>query len=157
MASATQQVSDAVTALHGPSAEQRDAANHWLLEFLNSDAAWEAGVALLDAGHGGQLQFFGANMVLVKVRGAWAKLAPEAQAQLTAAVRWVAYNCCHYSLSQSICLLNTVRGNHSCCLRQHLCLSLARRPLGMPLQKAERNLGHQRQSCSAPQTRLTCG
>lgn len=85
--SPTQQVSEAVTALHGPSAEHREAANMWLLEFINSDAAWEAGVALLDPAHGGQLQFFGANMVLVKVRSSWPKLTPEDQAHLTSAVR----------------------------------------------------------------------
>ena len=83
----TQQVSDAVTALHGPSAEHRDAANKWLLQFIDSDAAWEAGVALLDAAHGGQLQFFGANMVLVKVRSSWPALSAADQAHLTAAVR----------------------------------------------------------------------
>jgi hypothetical protein len=83
----TQQVSDAVTALHGPSAEHRDAANKWLLQFIDSDAAWEAGVALLDAAHGGQLQFFGANMVLVKVRSSWSALSTADQAHLTSAVR----------------------------------------------------------------------
>mmetsp|Transcript_17088 Transcript_17088/g.51068 ORF Transcript_17088/g.51068 Transcript_17088/m.51068 type:complete len:994 (+) Transcript_17088:167-3148(+) len=82
----TQQLSAAVEALHGPSAPQREAANAWLAEFVRSDAAWEAGVALLDAGHGAQLQFFGANMVLVKVRSSWASLPAEAQGQLTAAV-----------------------------------------------------------------------
>jgi hypothetical protein len=85
--SSTQQVSEAVTALHGASAEHRDAANKWLLQFINSDAAWEAGVALLDAAHGGQLQFFGANMVLVKVRSSWPALSPEDQAHLTSVVR----------------------------------------------------------------------
>ncbi len=85
--SSTQQVSDAVSALNGPSAEHRDAANKWLLQFLDSAAAWEAGVALLDPGHGGQLQFFGANMVLVKVRNAWTKLSADDQAHVTTAVR----------------------------------------------------------------------
>ena len=85
--SSTQQVSEAVTALHGPSAEHREAANKWLLQFINSDAAWEAGVALFDAAHGGQLQFFGANMVLVKVRSSWPALSPEDQAHLTSVVR----------------------------------------------------------------------
>ncbi len=87
--SSTQQVSNAVTALNGPSAPHRDAANKWLLEFLDSDAAWEAGVVLLEPAHGGQLQFFGANMVLVKVRNSWPKLTPDDQAHLTTAVRSV--------------------------------------------------------------------
>lgn len=85
-ASSTQQVSEAVTALQSPSAEHRDAANKWLLEFINSDAAWEAGVALLEPAHGGQLQFFGANMVLVKVRSSWQALTPEDQTHFTSAV-----------------------------------------------------------------------
>lgn len=78
---------------------QREAANAWLAEFVRSDAAWEAGVALLDAGHGAQLQFFGANMVLVKVRSSWASLPAEAQGQLTAAVR------CHLSPAPSWIIL----------------------------------------------------
>lgn len=85
--SSTQQVSEAVTALHGPSAEHRDAANKWILQFIKSDAAWEAGVALLDAAHGEQLQFFGANMVLIKVRSSWPALSAADQAHLTATVR----------------------------------------------------------------------
>lgn len=84
---ATQQLSAAVDALHGASATQRDAANAWLAEFVRSDAAWEAGVALLDAEHGAQLQFFGANMVLVKVRSSWDALQDEQHALLTNAVR----------------------------------------------------------------------
>lgn len=87
--SAAQQVASAVAALHDPDPAHREAANSWLAGFADDDAAWGAGVALLDPAYGPQLQFFGANMVLVKVRNAWKQLSPDMQHQLTNAVRCV--------------------------------------------------------------------
>jgi hypothetical protein len=91
-----QQLFEALNALHGSSASHREAANAWLAEFVRSDAAWDAGVALLDAEHGAQLQFFGANMVLVKVRSSWEMLQTEQCDMLTNAVR------CAYSRNKPL-------------------------------------------------------
>lgn len=90
-ASAAQQVAAAVAALHDPDPTQREAANSWLVAFADDEAAWAAGVSLLDPAYGPQLQFFGANMVLVKVRNAWKTLSPDMQQQLTNAVRRVSF------------------------------------------------------------------
>ena len=87
--SAAQQVASAVAALHDPDPAHREAANSWLVAFADEEAAWEAGVSLLDPSYGPQLQFFGANMVLVKVRNAWKSLSPDMQHQLTNVVRRV--------------------------------------------------------------------
>ena len=85
-----QQVAAALAALTLPDAPQREAANAWLSEFANTDAAWEAAVDLLDPAQTAELQFFGANMVLMKVRSSWQQLGAANQQQLYRVVR------CHY-------------------------------------------------------------
>ncbi len=85
--SPAEQVASAVAALQDPDPSRRDAANQWLTSFADDDTAWGAGVSLLDPSFGPQLQFFGANMVLVKVRKAWKQLPADMQQQITNAVR----------------------------------------------------------------------
>ena len=86
--SPAQQVASAVAALQDADPGRREAANSWLAAFANEAGAWEAGVALLDPGQGSALQFFGANMVLVKVRSSWGDLTTEMQHQVMVAVRY---------------------------------------------------------------------
>ena len=82
-----QQVAAAFAALSSGDAPQREAANAWLSEFANTDAAWEAAVDLLDPAQTAELQFFGANMVLMKVRSSWQQLGAGNQEQLYRVVR----------------------------------------------------------------------
>jgi hypothetical protein len=82
-----QQVAAALTALNTGDGPHREAANAWLAEFAGTDAAWEAAVALLDPDQSAELQFFGANMVLIKVRSSWPQLSSESRQQLSRAVR----------------------------------------------------------------------
>ena len=82
-----QQVAAALTALSTGDAPHREAANAWLAEFAGTDAAWEAAVALLDPEQPAELQFFGANMILSKVRTSWTQLSSDNRQQLSRAVR----------------------------------------------------------------------
>ncbi len=83
-----QQVAAALAALTSADAPQREAANTWLSEFANTDAAWEAAVDLLDPAQTAELQFFGANMVLMKVRSGWQQLGAANQQHLYSVVRY---------------------------------------------------------------------
>ena len=87
VATPAQQVSAALAALNTGDAPHREAANAWLAEFAGTDAAWEAGVSLLDPEQSAEMQFFGANMILSKVRSSWPQLSTDNQQQLSRAVR----------------------------------------------------------------------
>lgn len=78
---------NAIQALYGPDAGQRQAANVWLTEYASSEQAWEC-LQLLHGDLAPEVQFFSINLILSKVRHAWRQLQPEARQQVQSFVRY---------------------------------------------------------------------
>ena len=76
----------AIQALYGSDSGQRQAANVWLSEYASSEQAWEC-LQLLQGDLAPEVQFFGINLILSKVRHAWRQLQPEARQQVQSFVR----------------------------------------------------------------------
>jgi len=73
------QFSAAVNALYSSSsAEERSAANQWLVAFAATPNAWAAAYALM-AEEREEMAFFGANMLNVKIRSEWHSMAEAAR------------------------------------------------------------------------------
>ena len=83
----------AVFALYEPtSTEQvRSEANAWLMSFVASPAAWEAARALLSEADE-KVQYFGANMLFMKVRAEWHGLPEDAKGQIYGVVKELVSN-----------------------------------------------------------------
>ena len=78
----------ACVALYSPMSteQQRAEANRWLMTFTATQAAWEAARALL-AEPEEDVQYFGANVLFMKVRSEWHGLADDAKASIYSVVR----------------------------------------------------------------------
>ena len=66
----------AILALYGADDKARVEANAWLMAFAASPAAWEAARGLL-ADPAEQVQYFGANLIFMKVRAEWHSMPDE--------------------------------------------------------------------------------
>lgn len=88
MSAETDTLKQAITALYDPvSTEQkRNEANQWLMAFAASPQAWEAARALLQE-PAEQVQYFGANLLFMKVRAEWHSLPDDAKASIYGVVR----------------------------------------------------------------------
>lgn len=88
MSSTAEQVVAAVRVLYGPhNAAQQAQANAWLTAFQHSPEAWQVPFALLAPGHPGEVQFFGATLLVRKVRSEWSKLDVGSRQGLGQAIR----------------------------------------------------------------------
>ena len=78
----------AVFALYAPTSTDtaRSEANAWLMTFAASPAAWEAARTLLTEADE-QVQYFGANLLFMKVRSEWHGLPEDAKAQIYGVVK----------------------------------------------------------------------
>lgn len=82
-----EQLLQALQALYGTDSGQQAAANQWLQAYAASPAAWEGSAALLSQqAYPAELQFFGANMLLTKVRRDWGQLSEDQQSFVKAVV-----------------------------------------------------------------------
>ena len=66
----TETLKQAIHALYEPTSteQKRNEANQWLMQFSASPQAWESARALLQE-PAEQMQYFGANLLFMKVRG----------------------------------------------------------------------------------------
>jgi hypothetical protein len=78
----------AVYAVYGPPGDSQARANAWLHAFLQTPAAWEACLQLLDPAERPDVTFFCANLLLSKVRSEWHKLSPNQAASMGAVIRY---------------------------------------------------------------------
>ena len=78
----------AIVALYSPTSTEkaRSDANAWLMQFAASPAAWQAARALL-AEADEQVQYFGANLLFMKVRSEWHSLPEDAKLQIYGVVK----------------------------------------------------------------------
>eukprot|EP00966_Prymnesium_polylepis_P322413 7378668-Prymnesium_polylepis.1 len=77
----------AVYALYRSTSEtERAEANTWLMAFAATPDAWEAAHALLSE-HEQDVQYFGANLLFMKVRSEWHGLGEEAKSSIYGGVR----------------------------------------------------------------------
>ena len=84
---ALERVREGVRALyHSTSEEERAQANSWLMAFVHSPEAWAVASALLRE-PADEVQYFGANMLFMKVRNEWHVMPEEAKAQTYAGLQ----------------------------------------------------------------------
>ncbi|KAL4452382.1 hypothetical protein ABPG75_008044 [Micractinium tetrahymenae] len=88
MAGTAEQVVAAVRVLYGPPSVAAQAqANAWLTAFQGRPEAWQVPFELLAPGQPGEVQFFGATVLVRKVRSEWGKLEPGSRQGLSQAIR----------------------------------------------------------------------
>lgn len=78
----------AIVAACTPTGADQAAANVWLNQFSETDAAWEATARLLGDSDE-QVRFFAANILLAKTRKSWHCLSLEVQQRLLTSCRWM--------------------------------------------------------------------
>ncbi|KAJ1627575.1 hypothetical protein T492DRAFT_174924 [Pavlovales sp. CCMP2436] len=76
----------AVSVLYGTDALQQAEANRWLMAFAETPAAWDLCCELVLSAPASEHRFFGANVLLTKVRREWAGLGGEARNQVFGAL-----------------------------------------------------------------------
>lgn len=88
MASTAEQVAAAVRVLYGPHSVAAQAqANAWLTAFQASPEAWQVPFDLLAPGCPGEVHFFGATVLVRKVRSEWGRLEAGNRQALSQAIR----------------------------------------------------------------------
>lgn len=83
-----QELRSAIVAACTPAGGNQAAANSWLTQFSDTEAAWEATAGLLGDSDE-QVRFFAANILLAKTRKSWHCLSLDQQQRLLSSVRWM--------------------------------------------------------------------
>ena len=88
MSADTETLKQAIHALYEPTSteQKRNEANQWLMQFSASPQAWESARALLQE-PAEQMQYFGANLLFMKVRAEWHSLPDDAKASIYGVVK----------------------------------------------------------------------
>ena len=90
---ATEQLRAAIHALyHGTSEQERAQANAWLMAFSGTAEAWGAASALLAEAEE-EVQYFGANLLYMKVRKEWDELPEEGKRGIYTGVQQLLRRC----------------------------------------------------------------